>query len=286
MKDNQIKDKDQEQNSFKLRLDAAEVAMSNTNSEKEHLELSLQENRKLKDQYFKKSEETQEKYQVLFKEFSEIQKDKVAIDEIKMDRDQRIKKLRRELTEVHDELDELNKQHSALEVKHEWQTTEQGKMDQEHKDMTESLNQANEVRQKTQESLKRLQQDFELQTIKLKNELENYDIAQKELTRCQTRLLDAEKSNDQLEIQRDSLQKQSEIQLKQLQDRIKEQEQLLSNEKDVREAWINKYELEQKSNVQIDSDLLQLRGEHSDAMIKLKNLDQDFKYMIQQKNAL
>lgn len=61
-----------------------------------------------------------QKYQNLFREINEIQKDKVSIDEIKVDRDQRIDKLRGELNEVTEDLERVNKEHAALEVKYQW----------------------------------------------------------------------------------------------------------------------------------------------------------------------
>lgn len=98
---------DQKFNAYRLKLEASEAAISNLKGEKEHLELSLAENKKLKERYFKKSEEVQAKYQEIHKALNEVQKDKVAIDEIKIDRDQRIERLRTELNGVNGELEEL-----------------------------------------------------------------------------------------------------------------------------------------------------------------------------------
>ena len=49
-----------------------------------------------------------DKYQEIFKQLNEVQKDNVAIDEIKIDRDKRIDKLRDELNDVNEQLDEAN----------------------------------------------------------------------------------------------------------------------------------------------------------------------------------
>lgn len=66
----------------------------------------------------------------------------------------------------------------------------------------------------------------------------------KENEKIQVRLTSTEKINDELEIKQESISKQSEIQRQQLNDKIRDLEQLLSTEKDTREVWINKYELE------------------------------------------
>lgn len=206
-KDSIIKDMDQKQNVFRLRIEALEAQIQNLNSEKEHLELALTENKKLKEQYFNRSEEMFDKYQQIFKELNEFQKDKVAIDEIKLDRDNRIDKFREELNEVNKTLDELNKEHSSLQVKHQWLTDEYAKMEAEFNKMVDNLNVANDIRQKTEETLKRVQKDYELQGIKLKNEVERAREFELDLQKVASRLLVSEKQVDELEIKKDSLMK-------------------------------------------------------------------------------
>ena len=80
--------------------------------------LSLTENRTLKDQYYEKSEQVQRKYQDLFDKLNAIQKDVVAIDEIKRDRDERLGQLRDELDKVTTDYDDLSKANSALSVQY------------------------------------------------------------------------------------------------------------------------------------------------------------------------
>lgn len=65
----------------------------------------------MKDQYYEKAELTQQKYEEVFLKLSEIQKDVVAVDEIKKDRDTRIFQLR-------DELDQMSKLHEDVSKKH------------------------------------------------------------------------------------------------------------------------------------------------------------------------
>ena len=84
--------------------------------------------------------------------------------------------------------------------------------------------------------------------------------------------MEAEKQVNDLEIKKDSLFKQSGIQRQQLNDRIKEQEQLLSNEKEVREAWISKYEQEQTISIKVNTELLRLKSSHQELQIQLKNI--------------
>ena len=65
-------------------------------AEKAHLELSLKESRQLKEQYAMKCEQTQERYDHLFKESQSYKRQIVGVEEIKKDRDQRVAGLRTE----------------------------------------------------------------------------------------------------------------------------------------------------------------------------------------------
>ena len=96
-KDYDLKSYDQRLNNYRLKEDADLATIKGLESEKLHLELSLAENRQLKDQYFEKSEISQQKYQELFDQLNNIQKEIVAVDELKRDRDERIGALRDEL---------------------------------------------------------------------------------------------------------------------------------------------------------------------------------------------
>lgn len=71
-KESELKNMDQKFNAYRLKLEASEAAITNLKGEKEHLELSLAENKKLKERYFKKSEEVQAKYQDIHKELNEV----------------------------------------------------------------------------------------------------------------------------------------------------------------------------------------------------------------------
>ena len=93
-KDYQIKDMDQVFNTLKLKNEAAQAAIKGLEGERQHLELSLNENRTMKDKFYERSEIKQREYQDLLEKFNIVQKDVVAINEIKRDRDERIRDLR------------------------------------------------------------------------------------------------------------------------------------------------------------------------------------------------
>ena len=61
-KDELIKNNDLTTNNLRLKNEAAQAIVNGLESEKTHLELSLNENRTLKEQYYEKSEILQKKY--------------------------------------------------------------------------------------------------------------------------------------------------------------------------------------------------------------------------------
>ena len=59
----------------------------------------------------------------------------------------------------------------------------------------------------------------------------------------------------------------------QLNDRIKSLTEVIANEKETRELWIQRYEEEQKNHTSTNSGLLQARSELKDQVLALKNTE-------------
>ena len=66
----------------------------------------------------------------------------------------------------------------------------------------------------------------------------------REIEKLGKRLSEMEMQNDQLDIKKKSAEKQSEVQRKQLLEKIATLNELISHEKDTREQWIQRYEKE------------------------------------------
>ena len=188
-KDYQIKDMDQVFNTLRLKNEAYAAEIKGLESEKSHLELSLSENRILKDQYYEKSETVQKKYQELFDRFNFIQKDIVAIDELKRDRDERIGQLRNELDEVSTKYDELSKANSALAVTHKHCKEELDELKNEHSALVDNLTVSNKMRQEKEEALSKLEVEFDQIQQKHEASLESIQQLKKEVDKYYERLV-------------------------------------------------------------------------------------------------
>ena len=89
---------------------------------------------------------------------------------------------------------------------------------------------------------------------------QKYEDEEKKLTDCERRA-------DQLLIQKKALEKQNDIQRKQLHDKILQQNEQIAAEKDTREIWINRYEKEQKAHITTHTDFMNLRGEMQELLL-------------------
>ena len=69
------------------------------------------------------------------------------------------------------------------------------------------------------------------------------------------------------------VEKAFELSKTQLNDRIKSLTEVIANEKETRELWIQRYEEEQKNHMATNSGLLQARSELKDQVLALKNTE-------------
>ena len=98
---------------------------------------------------------------------------------------------------------------------------------------------------------------------KRQSEIEELDKRQNELVNIQATL----------EAAKMGVEKAFELAKTQLNDRIKSLTEVIANEKETRELWIQRYEEEQKNHTATNSGLLQARSELKDQVLALKNTE-------------
>lgn len=54
-------------------------------------------------------------------------------------------------------------------------------------------------------------------------------------------------------------------------DKINQQNEQIAAEKDTREIWVNRYELEQRGHIQTHTDLMKLRGQYQELAMECAN---------------
>ena len=76
-----------------------------------------------------------------------------------------------------------------------------------------------------------------------------------------------------IEAQKSGVEKAFELSKTQLNDRIKSLNEVITNEKETRELWIQRYEDEQKNHTSTNSQLLTSKSELKDQTLALKNAE-------------
>ncbi len=87
------------------------------------------------------------------------------------------------------------------------------------------------------------------------------------------RVLELERTNENIEIKKASLERQFEITKKQLSEKIQNLNEVLASEKETREMWIERYEKEQKEHTSTNAGLLQSKSALKDQVLATKNVE-------------
>ena len=121
---------------------------------------------------------------------------------------------------------------------------EHTRLNEDYAALGKHLHSSNDERKRAIEDLAKLQKDYRIinESFVEKDQLMN--VYKKKFEDEEKKLTDCERRADQLEIQKKALEKQNDIQRKQLHDKILQQNEQIAAEKDTREIWINRYEKE------------------------------------------
>jgi prefoldin subunit 5 len=105
-------------NQLRLNQEADKARIQCLESEKHHLEILNKENVAFKEKYKQKCDTLETHISSLNEESLVFRKDIVAIDELKRDRDARLKILRDELESLTDKFESLQKDNAELSIRH------------------------------------------------------------------------------------------------------------------------------------------------------------------------
>lgn len=178
---------------MRLKIDANRSIIDSLTSEKNHLELSLKENKDQRDQFKEKCDRLQNLHESIFQEMQDYKKQLVGIQEIKKDRDDRIEKLREEFETLSRTHDILDRDHTSLKVHHEHVSEEYEHLKMEFESVSEKLRISNKVRNEREEALnERINHCHTLEQI-IKDRDYQIDKQRKELEKLSKRLAEVER---------------------------------------------------------------------------------------------
>ena len=104
-----------------------------------------------------KCDQVQEMYDKLFQEAQSFRRNLVGVDEIKKDRDNRVKLLREEIEVITSKYDKIQTDHSVLAVQYKSLESDHARIKDDYKQLAKSLAAANDVRSRIEENLQDLQ---------------------------------------------------------------------------------------------------------------------------------
>lgn len=114
----------------------------------------------LKEQYKMKCDQVQETYETLFQEAQVFKRQIVGVDEIKKDRDERVKALRAEIDALTVQLDKLTTEHAQLKVQAKSVNEDYLRLNDDYKNLSKHLQMSNEVRQQAEDNLIEVQKQY------------------------------------------------------------------------------------------------------------------------------
>ena len=138
----------------------------------------------------------------------------VGVEELKKDRDQRLKLLRDEIEQITEKYEKLQSDHSNLTVQHRGLDDEYVRLKDDYRDQTKTLQTANDVCQNMEIQLNEITKQYRF----MKDSYGEKEVLMNDYKRKfedeMRKLNEAERKADVLEIEKKSVEKQNEIQRK------------------------------------------------------------------------
>ena len=202
-----------------------------------------------------------------------VEKDNKIITLVSMQttHQQRIDAIASKLDEANKQLETLEKQNMVLEMNNQAYKEENNRLRVEQESTTHSVKKMNIERNDLTEKLQAANHKIASNMEKLSTNEEMAQLVNKELLKTRNNLVQAERYTDMLEIKKNAFERTTEVQKRQLNEQIKTLSEQATSEKDAREKWVSRYEVEYKSHLETTSEIMQLRTEVKDLSHKCEN---------------
>jgi chromosome segregation ATPase len=205
---------------LKLKIDVYESQVTGLRNEKQHLASELTQTKDLQKVYEKNCGTLITEINKLNIEFQESKREIIGFGEIQKEREERIEKLKFELRELKVNFEELDLKHGTLSIQHEKVREQYDTCKRDLDDAIEKLHLTNKVRHETElrlteesercRSLQDVIRDKDDQLHKRALEIEDLD----------RRVIDLERTNENLEVKKGAIERQFEITKKQQTEKI------------------------------------------------------------------
>lgn len=268
-----VQDSQKENTEMKLKMDVFQSTCDGLISEKKHLGLELKETKELLHIYEEKTKTLMEDLQNTTGELQSNKREMIGFSEVNREREEKIVELKRDLGVTKIKADAYELKLGTLQINFDKMEEQLTQTRGDHDDLVDKLHAMNKARHEIET---KLQDEHERNknlsdVVNLKDELlDKRQMEIEELDKKQNELINAQAT---LEAQKMGVEKAFELSKTQLNDRIKSLNEVIANEKETRELWIQRYEEEQKNHTTTNSGLLQARSELKDQVLALKNVE-------------
>lgn len=197
----------------------------------------------------------------------------IGFSEVNREREEKIQELKRELKLTKIKADDFELKLGTLQINYDKMEEQLQQTRTDHDDLVDKLHIMSKAHHEIELKLKDEHERNKNLTdvVNLKDEL--LDKRQADLEEADKKINELTNIQGTLEAAKLGVEKAFELSKNQLNERIKSLNEVISNEKETRELWIQRYEDEQKNHSSTNANLLSARSELKDQVLALKNTE-------------
>jgi chromosome segregation ATPase len=255
------------QNSVEFKLNIEYIQ-----SEATKLDFSKYQPEEREDIYEKKFKELEMANSNIVEELQKFKRNSLGFDEILKEREERILRIKLLLTEVQNSHKVLDKQYSLLKLDHERVLQNFNEQKIELDDTIDKLKMTNKVRNENDLKLNE-QREKEKELKTLLNEKE--DRIQKyigEIQKLEKQAFSLRKEKESLDSEKTNETKHFEIQKRQYSEKITSLNEIIGNERETREMWVERFNKEQTAHNMTKNENFKLRNQIKDLEVEIQNM--------------
>lgn len=250
---------------FKLNIEYVE-------SEAKKLDFSKYQLDDKPDIYEQKFKELESANNEVVEELQKYKRESLGFEEILKEREERISRVKALLIEMQNSHKILEKQHSVLKLDYERAIQNYNEQKIELDDTINKLKMTNKARNENELKLnEEREKEKELKSFLAEKE-ERIQKYINEIQKLEKQLFNMRKEKESLESEKANDNKHFEIQKRQYVEKITSLNEIITNERETREMWVERFNKEQNGHNNTKNDNLKLRNKIKDLDVEIQNM--------------
>ena len=241
-------------------------------SEAQKLDFSKYQPEEKMDIYEQKFKELEQANSTIVEELQKYKRESLGFDEVLKEREERIIRVKSLLTEVQNSHKILDKQYSVLKLDYERAIQNYNEQKIELDDTINKLKLTNKARNENEIRLnEELEKEKELKAL-LGEKEERIQKYINEIQKLEKQLFNMRKEKESLDSEKVNDNKHFEIQKRQYVEKITSLNEIITNEKETREMWVERFNKEQNAHNATKNENLKLRNRIKDLDVEIQNM--------------